>query len=91
MRPTDEQLRRFLAGTLPDDEVEVVERWVESDPAAADVLALFGSVDSLAAALAARPASAGPGRASVIPSPGPTYAAPAGYDLFGEVGRGGMG
>ena len=85
MRPTDDQLRRFLAGTLPDDEVEVVGRWLEHDPAAADHLAKFGPADSLAAALADRPA----GAAAFARPAG--YAPPAGYELNEEVGRGGMG
>jgi tetratricopeptide (TPR) repeat protein len=91
VRPTDDQLRRFLAGRLPDAEAELVGRWVESDPSAASVLARLESADSLADALA-EPSTRVAHRTPGLP---PDHAAvaelPAGYRLLGELGRGGMG
>lgn len=62
MAPTDDQLRRFLLGSLPPVEASAVARWVEATPEAADRLARVDTADPLPDAIARGPTPAGPER-----------------------------
>jgi len=94
MTPTDEQLRRFLAGTLPADEASGVGAWMASDPAAGGRLSGLDATDTLARAVrGGTPFPTGDAAeqalADLTAELSPTD--PVGYRILKELGRGGMG